>query len=236
MLKKIICITLLLSIYCVSAYSGTDKISVTWDYDTPPQNLEGFDLRINENNSTLISIPGEDRSWTGDVEVVDGNNTIDMRAKAQPRQTTINQYENGGQWNVLGTYTFTGTAKITIVSTSSVDSTCADAVKFSQTSATEVIIDNGDPGTSYTGIWQNSSGLNPYGENSLYSKTPDTTYTFETNLNGVYEVSIWWTEKPSRSRNVPVKIYDDTAFSIWSIPCKYNPVPGVPTQLDISSN
>jgi hypothetical protein len=34
----------------------------------------------------------------------------------------------------------------------------------------EIIVDNGDPGTSSTGTWLVSGGANPYGANSLYTK------------------------------------------------------------------
>lgn len=46
----------------------------------------------------------------------------------------VNQQVNGSKWNVLGTYSFTGTAKVKITSTGTC-STCADAVMFSASSA-----------------------------------------------------------------------------------------------------
>jgi hypothetical protein len=42
----------------------------------------------------------------------------------------VNQQGNGSMWNVLGTYSFSGTAKVKITATGTC-STCADAVKFS---------------------------------------------------------------------------------------------------------
>jgi hypothetical protein len=72
----------------------------------------------------------------------------------------------------------------------------------------EIIVDNGEVGTSSTGSWRVSGGADPYGDRSLYSRTAGATYIFETAISGAYEVSIWWTEWPSRSRNVPVEIYD----------------------------
>jgi hypothetical protein len=72
----------------------------------------------------------------------------------------------------------------------------------------EVIVDNGEAGTSSTGTWRSSGGANPYGSESLYSKNRGATYTFEAAIGGVYEVSLWWTERPSRSTSVPVEIYD----------------------------
>jgi hypothetical protein len=43
----------------------------------------------------------------------------------------INQLENGGQWNILGTYIFNDIAKIVIIAEDDSCSACADAVKFS---------------------------------------------------------------------------------------------------------
>jgi len=73
---------------------------------------------------------------------------------------------------------------------------------------TEVIVDNGQPGTSSTGPWMNSTGSNPYGGSSLYGPDPGSTYTFTTLLpeTGRYEVYLWWTVKSTRLPNVPVEI------------------------------
>ena len=72
----------------------------------------------------------------------------------------------------------------------------------------EVIVDNGEAGTSSTGTWRTSGGANPYGSESIYSKNRGATYTFEAALHGTCEVSLWWTEWSSRSTSVPVEIYD----------------------------
>ncbi|NVM57865.1 MAG: hypothetical protein HWN51_07085, partial [Desulfobacterales bacterium] len=72
----------------------------------------------------------------------------------------------------------------------------------------EVIIDNGDAGTSSTWGLYVSIGANPYGDNSLYSMYWGARYTFEAALDGSYEVSLWWTELRSRCSSVPVEIYD----------------------------
>jgi hypothetical protein len=41
----------------------------------------------------------------------------------------INQQQNGGEWNALGTYTFSGKARVTIISAGGC-TTSADAVSF----------------------------------------------------------------------------------------------------------
>ena len=57
------------------------------------------------------------------IEIYDGNTRLDT--------VTINQQQDGGQWNLLGTYNFSGTATIIIVSTGVSNCvTSADAVYF----------------------------------------------------------------------------------------------------------
>jgi len=71
----------------------------------------------------------------------------------------------------------------------------------------EIIIDNGNAGTSFTGIWRDSSGSDPYGFNSFYAR-PEATYTwqFDSQPAGIYEVFLWWTETSSRGTHVEVDI------------------------------
>ncbi|MEA3478501.1 MAG: hypothetical protein U9R60_10015 [Bacteroidota bacterium] len=139
------------------------------------------------------------RSTSVPVEIYDGDTLLDT--------VLVNQKAQGGQWNVLGTYFFNDAARVTVVSEGTY-STCADAVQFNPISTKEVIVDNGEAGTLSTGTWWISSGANSYGSKSIYSKDWGATYTFEAALHGTYEVSLWWTERPSRSTSVPVEIYD----------------------------
>ncbi len=70
-----------------------------------------------------------------------------------------------------------------------------------------IIIDNGNEGTSSTGTWQVSSGPNPYGDSSVYSR--EGTYTFQADVSGEYLVDIRWTYWENRCTSVPVKIYSN---------------------------
>jgi PKD repeat protein len=71
----------------------------------------------------------------------------------------------------------------------------------------DVVIDNGNPGTSYTGTWQVSSGTGYYGTNSLWSRDGATyIWAFNSQPSGTYEVLMWWTTYSSRTNNVPVDI------------------------------
>jgi lysophospholipase L1-like esterase len=142
------------------------------------------------------------------------NVPVDIEYYGGTARVYINQQQNGGQWNVLGSYSFEEgkSYKITITAQGSA-TTCADAVRFVYVSGGGgtlppiAVIDNGDPGTSSTGIWDVSSGTNPYDTNSLYSSDGATyTWTFTPSQTGDYEVSMWWTYRPTRSSNVPVDI------------------------------
>jgi hypothetical protein len=120
----------------------------------------------------------------------------------------VNQQENGGQWNFLDLYEFTGQARIEVVVEDSACSTSVDAVEFAKTTDIPEIIDDGQNGTSAMGRWSISGAGDPYGSQSLYSKQVGATYSFESALTGSYEVSIWWSSYASRCTSVPVKIYD----------------------------
>jgi len=71
----------------------------------------------------------------------------------------------------------------------------------------DVIIDNGEPGTSYTGSWSISGGTSPYGDDSLWSRDGATyTWQFSNQPEGMYRVHAWWSGWPSRSNSVQARI------------------------------
>ncbi len=78
-----------------------------------------------------------------------------------------------------------------------------------------IIIDNGDPQTSFTGSWGVSGGANPWNPAdpsaiSLWSRNGNTyTWTFTPGTSGTYQFSMWWTVWPSRGENIPVSVQHD---------------------------
>ena len=134
---------------------------------------------------------------------------IRIMSGATDETVTVNQQQNPSQWNLLGFYTLGPNTEVTIQSLGG-GSTNADAVKFTPVSLlTEIIVDNGDPGTSATaGTWSVSGGADPYGSNSLWSRSVDGMYTYEVDITGTFDVYAWWTEWPSRSTSVPIEIRD----------------------------
>ena len=71
----------------------------------------------------------------------------------------------------------------------------------------DVIIDNGDTGTSYTGTWRVSGGLSPYGVDSLWARDGATyTWGFDSQPAGTYKVGMWWSEWASRATDIGVEV------------------------------
>ncbi len=70
----------------------------------------------------------------------------------------------------------------------------------------DVIIDNGDSGTSSSGTWSLSGGSNPYGDNSLWARNGATyTWQFDSEPAGSYEVLMWWSQWPSRATEIDIE-------------------------------
>ena len=121
---------------------------------------------------------------------------------------TVNQRRGGGQWNLLGFHMFNSTATVRVRALSGF-STNADAVRFVPVSQlTEIIVDNRSPGATPSGTWRVSGGANPIGEDSVWSRTVDDTFTFDVGTIGTFDVQMWWTAWSSRYDSVPVEIYD----------------------------
>ena len=71
--------------------------------------------------------------------------------------------------------------------------------------SSDIVIDNGQPGTSFTGTWAVSSAPSPFGANSLYSNGSGLdTYRWTPTIPSTrsYEVYVWWTSHPNRSTAV----------------------------------
>ena len=123
----------------------------------------------------------------------------------------INQKEEGGRWNYLGTYQFNGNARI-VVESEDGNSTCADAVKISPaSSADEIIIDNLDQSSvSSTGTWKESGSSNEWKGSSFYGRDGATfRFHFDCPETGRYEVLEWHSPWSSRSSNVLAKVEHD---------------------------
>jgi hypothetical protein len=118
--------------------------------------------------------------------------------------TTRNQQSGGGQWQLLGTFQLNaGTGGSVEVSDANGGGTVsADAARFVRA---DIVLDNGQPGTSFTGTWTGSSATGAFGANSLYSNGSGVdTYRWTPSIPSTrsYEVYVWWTSHPNRSTAV----------------------------------
>jgi len=83
---------------------------------------------------------------------------------------------------------------------------------------TDLVVDNGDPGTSSTGIWHTSAASGYYGTESLWGRD-DATYTWHADLpeTGAYQVFVWYAEYPSRSQVAPIMVHHATGSDAFTL-------------------
>lgn len=96
------------------------------------------------------------------------------------------------------------------------DGDCADGVAIltaaractATFTGNDIVLDNGQPGTSALGTWGTSPAPNPYGLDSLTNGAAGTWYQWTPTLPaaGSYEVYLWWTEGADRSNAVLVRV------------------------------
>jgi uncharacterized repeat protein (TIGR02543 family) len=145
---------------------------------------------------TALAGSGGSISPSGSVPVNHGTNkTFAITPDAGYHITDVKV--DGVSRGTLSTFTFTNiTANHAI-----------QAAFATDTPSQDIIIDNGDTGTSYTGGWKASGGTEYYGTNSLWSRD-GATYAWQMNSQapGVYEVYMWWSESKTRTMNTAVDI------------------------------
>ncbi|MBE0568369.1 MAG: tandem-95 repeat protein [Deltaproteobacteria bacterium] len=120
-------------------------------------------------------------------------------------------------------YTGVDTFRYTVADTQGAVSNQATVTVTINTASTEIVIDNGGPGTSFTGAWEVSGATGSYGSKSVWSRDGSRyTWTFVPQVSGVYQVSMWWTVYSSRSTAVPVDIKHSGGTSRVTINQKLN--------------
>ena len=141
---------------------------------------------------------------------------VDITHDGGVSRVNVNQRANAGQWNSLGTFDFSGGGSVTIIASSGgTISTCADAVMFKTAILVpDLVIDNGQAGTSSTGTWEASGGTSPYGADSLWARNGATyTWSLSPEQAGSYEVLMWWSGWSSRTTSAAVDITRDDGTS-----------------------
>ncbi|MHC5060204.1 MAG: PKD domain-containing protein [Planctomycetota bacterium] len=111
--------------YGTASLWARDQATYTWQFDSQPAGTYEVFMWWTEFSSRYDQVP---------VDIVhsDGTSTV-----------TVNQQQDGGQWNSLGTYYFDSTGTVTVTADhGSGISTCADAVWFS-------LLSDNEPPTAY---------------------------------------------------------------------------------------
>jgi PKD repeat protein len=139
----------------------------------------------------------------------DAGDTLAITAVGIPNHggaVIINGTNDGLVYSPTSEYVGTETFTYTVKDPSNATAQATVTMTVNETAAT-VIIDNGNPGTSYTGIWALSGGTNPYGANSLWARDGATySFSFSPSETGDFDVFMWWSSWPSRSTSIPVDI------------------------------
>ena len=171
---------------------------------TPPEldyiEIEGPAV-VNENSSTdynCMAYYTNGSSHLVELEPGDWDEDSDYADISDTGLLTTSEVTSSEACRISATYEENG-----ITRSGDLDITIEDYV-----APVEVVIDNGDSGTSSTGTWYKSGGAPPIGDDNLYSKTPGSTYSYQASLNGYYEVYLHWTYWSSRCTSVPVRIYN----------------------------
>lgn len=81
MKSMIIAVILGVLFFTSFCFAVEENVTVMWDYENPPTDLAGFDLRVNEDNSTMIGIGPDQRTWAGTLDLLDSENVFEVRAK-----------------------------------------------------------------------------------------------------------------------------------------------------------
>lgn len=98
-----------------------------------------------------------------------------------------------------------GDGQLDVVLSNALEDTAS--VYLTYAGAPDVIIDNGDPGTTPIGPWPISNTKFQHGPDSLTSKNgPRYKWQADLPAAGAYEVLVWWTVTNSRSPSVPIEV------------------------------
>jgi YD repeat-containing protein len=195
--------------------SNTSSVG-TWAVSSRPNPWEGQSVFSGTPTDTFRWTPTivEARSydvyawWTsGTVRVANAPYTISHDGGTSV--ITVDQITGslGGQWNLLGTYSFTPGAGQYIELSGVNGTAAADAVRL-VSGALPVVVDNQNANITKAGSWYVSSGTNPWQHQSEATDDVNATFRWSPNLTeaGDYKVSVWWTWHANRSTTVPYRV------------------------------
>ncbi|KKL86189.1 hypothetical protein LCGC14_1947220, partial [marine sediment metagenome] len=173
------------------------------------------DSGLDASTQYTYTVQMRDSAPTPNVGTVSSGANATTDSAVTVDTVTVDQEANGGVWNVLGSYNFgTGSSDfVKIRTTNANDHVIADAVKFTKSGQSDVILDSEDgSGITIVGSWTNSTYTSGYlGSNYKHDGnsgqgTKSVTFTPNLPVSGTWQVSMNWTAAASRATNVPVDI------------------------------
>ena len=201
---------ILLLILVVPTVAGAASITLAWGPNE--SSSDGYRLFLRQAGKAYNY---SDPAWQG----ASTKCTVDQLANGTTYYAVVRAYQGSKESSNSNEVKFTTPAasSSTTTTTSTTDSSTARAASSSTSGSSggsnaDIVIDDGDSGTTATGTWGKSGASGSYGGVSLYSRDASATYTFKAQATGSFEVSVWWTALSSRATKAPVKIYDGSSL------------------------
>ena len=141
------------------------------------------------------------------------NTPIDIIHSGGTSTVTKDQTINGSQWNLLGTYTFSGNAEVKVRNIGTNGYVVADAITILKAGTPDVAadIDNAFEVVK-SGTWTTSTSLQGYRFGGDYyhdnnASKGSLSISYKAVINpGTYEVFAWWAANSNRASNTPFDI------------------------------
>ncbi len=182
-------------------------VNVASSDTTPP------DTSITGGPTGTITQNSASFTWTGTDNATATGNLV-YASRLEPLEAGFTAFGSATTRNFSnlanGSYTLHVKARDQAGNEDPSPATRAFTVNASSPPGSEIIIDNGAAGTTFTGNWCASAGTSPFGAGSLYScgiLTRDT-YRWRPTIptTRAYDVYVWWTTGANRATNVPFTV------------------------------
>lgn len=201
-------------------------VSGTWSTGNSAVDKYGADYRFKGPGTTSEYLRYAPSLAAGTYEVYEWHSQGSNRSTAVPHiinhaggtsTVNVNQRTGGGQWNLLGTYTFnagtSGDVRVTAgFSSGSGSVAIADAIRFKLVTPADIIVDNSASGFSASGNWTlGTSAVDKYGSDYRFRSTGSVSdpadWSFSLPASGNWEVYAWWSQGTNRSNTAPYIVH-----------------------------
>lgn len=199
-----------------------------WEFDGTSHKLwsiedagDGYFKLINAHSGKALDVQDASLSEGGNVQQWQYDGTTHKQWRIVTAEdvatttVTVNQQQNGGVWNSIGTYDFvSGSSGFVRIRTNNTNGfVIADGVKFSKAGQADIILDSeGGNGVTVTGTWTSSTfypdfiGTGYRHDGNTGKGTKSVTFTPNLPVEGEWTVSLYWNAFSDRASNVPVDV------------------------------